>query len=152
MRGVDGAGLLIGILQSLLYYVSTQSWFPTDKGAALPGISALLTFLIIVLALYLRGTPVRQGEPAPRPARDAGLLWLGADVALWGVTGGLLLLPLPEGLEQALRTVLSSANSACLLISASHLDYGPALLMVVLSVAVGGACDEAGGLVAGLFA
>jgi hypothetical protein len=81
-----------------------------------------------ILALYLRGTPVRQGEPAPRPARDAGLLWLGVAVALWGVTGGLLLLPLPEGPEQALRTVLSSANSACLLISASHLDYGPALL------------------------
>src|SRR5215470_4363968 len=81
-----------------------------------------------ILALYLRGTPVRQGEPVPRPARDAGLLWLGLAVALWGVTGGLLLLPLPEGLEPALRTVLSSANSACLLISASHLDYGPALL------------------------
>jgi hypothetical protein len=81
-----------------------------------------------ILALYLRGTPVRPGEPAPTPARDSGLLWLGLAVALWGVTGGLLLLPLPEGLEQALRTVLSSANNACLLISASHLDYGPALL------------------------
>jgi hypothetical protein len=81
-----------------------------------------------ILALYLRGTPVRPGEPAPTPARDAGLLWLGLAVALWGITGGLLLLPLPDGLEQALRTVLSSANNACLLISASHLDYGPALL------------------------
>jgi hypothetical protein len=38
------------------------------------------------------------------------------------------LLPVPEGAAQALRTLLSSANSACLLISASHLDYGPALL------------------------
>jgi branched-chain amino acid transport system permease protein len=71
------AGLLIGILQSLLYYASTQSWFPTDKGAALPGISALLTFLIIVLALYLRGSSlptrgelVEQRLPAaPKPQR-----------------------------------------------------------------------------------
>jgi branched-chain amino acid transport system permease protein len=71
------AGLLIGILQSLLYYASTQSWFPTDKGAALPGISALLTFLIIVLALYVRGSSlptrgefVEQRLPAaPRPQR-----------------------------------------------------------------------------------
>ncbi len=71
------AGLLIGILQSLLYYASTQSWFPTDKGAALPGISALLTFLIIVLALYVRGSSlptrgelVEQRLPAaPKPER-----------------------------------------------------------------------------------
>jgi hypothetical protein len=81
-----------------------------------------------ILALYLRGTPVRPGEPAPMPARDAGLFWLGLAVAIWGVTGGVLLLPLPLGPEQALRTVLSSANNACLLISASHLDYGPVLL------------------------
>jgi branched-chain amino acid transport system permease protein len=71
------AGLLIGILQSLLYYASTQSWFPTDKGAALPGISALLTFLIIVVALYVRGSSlptrgefVEQRLPAaPKPQR-----------------------------------------------------------------------------------
>jgi branched-chain amino acid transport system permease protein len=71
------AGLLIGVLQSLLYYASTQSWFPTDKGAALPGISALLTFLIIVVALYVRGSSlptrgelVEQRLPAaPRPQR-----------------------------------------------------------------------------------
>jgi branched-chain amino acid transport system permease protein len=71
------AGLLIGVLQSLLYYASTQSWFPTDKGAALPGISALLTFLIIVVALYVRGSSlptrgelVEQRLPAaPKPRR-----------------------------------------------------------------------------------
>src|SRR3954451_3322795 len=71
------AGLLIGILQSLLYYASTQGWFPTDKGAALPGISALLTFLIIVVALYVRGSSlptrgefVEQRLPAaPKPQR-----------------------------------------------------------------------------------
>ena len=71
---------------------------------------------------------MRQGEPAPSPARDTSLLWLGLAVAIWGATGGLLLLPLPESPAQALRTVLSSANSGCLLISASHLDYGPAVL------------------------
>jgi branched-chain amino acid transport system permease protein len=30
-------GLAIGVGQSLLYYASTQSWFPTDKGARPPG-------------------------------------------------------------------------------------------------------------------
>jgi branched-chain amino acid transport system permease protein len=71
------AGLAIGVLQSLLYYASTQSWFPTDKGAPLPGISALLTFVIIVIALYVRGSSlptrgelVEQRLPAvPRPER-----------------------------------------------------------------------------------
>ena len=70
-------GLSIGVLQSLLYYASTQSWFPTDKGAALPGISALLTFIIIVIALYVRGSSlptrgelIEQRLPAvPRPER-----------------------------------------------------------------------------------
>ena len=98
------------------------AWYAVAQGAL------CLSAAWAILALYLRGTPVRQGEPAPTPARDAGLLWLGLAVALWGVTGGLLLLPLPDGPEQAVRTVLSSANNACLLISASHLDYGPALL------------------------
>src|SRR5262249_36854190 len=55
-------------------------------------------------------------------------LWFGLAVAVWGVIGALLLVPLPEGPEQALRTVLSCVNSGCLLISASHLDYGPVLL------------------------
>lgn len=95
---------------------------------AVSQLASCLSAAWAILALYARGTPVRQGEPAPTPARDAGLLWLGLAVALWGVVGGLLLLPLPEGTSQGLRTVLSSANSACLLISASHLDYGPALL------------------------
>jgi hypothetical protein len=97
-------------------------WYAVAQGAL------CLSAAWAILALYLRGTPVRQGEPAPSPARDTSLLWLGLAVAIWGATGGLLLLPLPEGLAQALRTVLSSANSGCLLISASHLDYGPAVL------------------------
>ncbi len=71
------AGLAIGVIQSLLYYFSTQSWFPTDQGAALPGISALITFVIIVIALWWRGSGlptrgeiVEQGLPeAPRPER-----------------------------------------------------------------------------------
>ena len=97
-------------------------WYAVAQGAL------CLSAAWAILALYLRGTPVRQGEPAPKPARDAGLLWLGLGVALWGVTGAVLLLSLPEAPVKALRTLLSSANNACLLISASYLDYGPSLL------------------------
>ena len=50
------SGLLIGVGQSLMYYVSTVSWFPKSKGGnPLPGVQALLIFLIIVAALYVRG-------------------------------------------------------------------------------------------------
>ena len=87
-------GLSIGVLQSLVFYASTQSWFPTDKGAALPGISAMLTFLIIVIALYVRGSSlptrgelIEQRLPAvPRPERlasSAGLCAASARSRSW---------------------------------------------------------------------
>jgi branched-chain amino acid transport system permease protein len=49
------AGLLIGVAESLMYYATTQSWFPTDHGTALPGVRELLVFLIIVVAMFWRG-------------------------------------------------------------------------------------------------
>ena len=60
------AGLGIGVVQSLLIYWATQSWFPTDKGGApLRGLPELFVFLVIVLALFLRGASL----PGPRRAR-----------------------------------------------------------------------------------
>jgi branched-subunit amino acid ABC-type transport system permease component len=72
------AGLAIGMVQSLLIYWGTQSWFPTDSGGApLRGLSELFVFLVVVLALFLRGASLPgRGElvekrlPAvPRPER-----------------------------------------------------------------------------------
>jgi branched-chain amino acid transport system permease protein len=73
------AGLLIGAAQSLLYYAQTKSWFPTDGGVALPGVNAVLTFLVIVVALWWRGSSLpTRGDlvearlpAAPRPTRIA---------------------------------------------------------------------------------
>ena len=73
------AGFGIGIGQSLMYYVSTLSWFPTDKGNPLPGVQALLTFVLLVFALSLRGASLpTRGElvekrlpSAPRPQQLA---------------------------------------------------------------------------------
>jgi branched-chain amino acid transport system permease protein len=97
-------GLLIGVLQSLLYYASTQSWFPTDSGAPLPGISSLLTFAIIVVALFLRGSSlptrgelVEQRLPAaPRPER------LARPAVLCAVVGAIALVVLPYDYRNAL--------------------------------------------------
>ena len=108
-------GLSIGVLQSLLYYASTQSWFPTDKGAALPGISAMLTFLIIVVALYVRGSSlptrgelIEQRLPAvPRPERLATPAFACAAV------GAVALVVLPYDYRNALIISLA-AMTICL--------------------------------------
>jgi hypothetical protein len=97
-------------------------WYAVAQG------TLCLSVAWAILSLYLRGTPVRAGEPAPTPRHEPGLLWLGLAVAIWGAIGLLLLLPLSEARWQIVRTLLSSANNACLLISASQLDYGPPIL------------------------
>src|SRR5215207_1754338 len=109
------AGLLIGVAQSLLYYASTQSWFPTDQGAALPGISALLTFVIIVIALYVRGSSlptrgelVEQRLPAvPRPER------LARPAIACAVVGAVALVVLPFDYRNAL-IISMAAITICL--------------------------------------
>ncbi len=72
------AGLAIGVVQSLLIYWGTQTWFPTDSGGTpIRGLPELFVFLVIVLALFLRGASLPgRGElvekrlPAvPRPER-----------------------------------------------------------------------------------
>ncbi len=69
------AGIGIGVLNSLIDYVSGLSWFPTSGGVALPGVQSLLAFLIIIVAMFLRGARLptrgefveRRLPMAPRP-------------------------------------------------------------------------------------
>ena len=73
------AGIGLGIIGSLLQYVTSLSWFPTAGGVALPGVYELVVFILIVLFMYLRGASlpsrgelVEQRLPeAPRPRRLA---------------------------------------------------------------------------------
>jgi len=66
----------IGILDSLINYASTQSWYPTSGGISLPGVTDLLAFIIIIIiAMFLRGARLpgrgelveRRLPEAPRP-------------------------------------------------------------------------------------
>ena len=88
-----GVGLAIGSAQNILYYLSTLSWFPTDHGVALPGVQALLVFVLIVLAVFLRGGSlpgrgelVERGLPAvpkiDKFVRPAVLVAIGVSVCL----------------------------------------------------------------------
>ncbi len=69
------AGIGIGVLDSLINYASSQSWFPASGGVALPGVTDLLAFVIIVVAMFLRGARIpgrgelveRRLPEAPRP-------------------------------------------------------------------------------------
>jgi branched-chain amino acid transport system permease protein len=102
------AGLGIGIINSLLDYFSTQSWFPTDGGVPLPGIKELIAFLIIITAMFLRGNAlpsrgelVEQRLPfVPRPQR------LAAPAVTALIVGGASFLVLPFDFRQALINTL----------------------------------------------
>ncbi|HEX4010509.1 MAG TPA: ATP-binding cassette domain-containing protein [Solirubrobacteraceae bacterium] len=69
------AGIGLGVIESLIQYVSALSWFPTAGGVPLPGVAELVIFLIIVATMFLRGGRlpsrgdlVEQRLPmAPRP-------------------------------------------------------------------------------------
>jgi branched-chain amino acid transport system permease protein len=99
-----GAGFAIGIGQSLMTWVATLSWFPSDKGNPMPGVQALLTFVLLVIALSVRGgrLPTR-GELvekrlpfAPRPRR------LAVPAVALAAVGVVLLIVLPFDYRQAL--------------------------------------------------
>ena len=68
------------MLENILYYLQTYSWFPTDNGVAMPGVQPLLVFGLMVVAMFVRGTSlptrgelVEQRLPlAPRARAGSG--------------------------------------------------------------------------------
>jgi branched-chain amino acid transport system permease protein len=102
------AGIAIGMLESILYYFQTFSWFPTDHGVALPGVQPLLVFVLMVVAMFVRGASLpSRGElvdqrlpVAPRARR----LWRTALLATMAAVVALIVLP--YDFRQALITSL----------------------------------------------
>jgi branched-chain amino acid transport system permease protein len=112
------AGLGIGIVNSLINYASAQSWFPTSGGNAIPGVQELVAFVIIILAMFVRGArlPIR-GElvekrlPAvPRPRH------LLATSLPFTAACAVALVVLPFDFRQALVTSLIGALMALSLV------------------------------------
>ena len=97
-----GVGLGIGILNSLIDYWSSKSWFPTDHGVPLPG-AELVAFLIIITAMFLRGAAlpgrgelIEQRLPEVRPQR------LATPAIVLTIVCALALVVLPFDFRQAL--------------------------------------------------
>ena len=112
---VGAAGIGMGILASLVTYAQGQGWFPHSNGIPWPGVTDLLFFVIIVIALLWRGqtlpdrgTLVEPRLPrAPAPERLLRPALVGGSVAL------VALFVLPYNLRQALIISLIGAV-ACL--------------------------------------
>jgi branched-chain amino acid transport system permease protein len=106
-----GAGLLIGMAESVLYYLQTQSWFPTDHGIALPGVQQLFVFVVIVIAMFVRGATlpgrgelIEQRLPVvPRPERPLRTAAIGSALCV------VALIVLPFDFRQALIVSLLGA-------------------------------------------
>src|SRR5262249_25187405 len=112
------AAIGIGILDSLVQYASAQSWFPQSGGVALPGVTDLLAFAIIVVVLFWRGSRIpgrgevveRRLPEAPRPRH----LWRTALIC--GLVGAVLLIIFPFDFREALINTLIGAVMALSLV------------------------------------
>ena len=93
------AGLVIGMAEGVLVYLSTQSWFPTSNGGPLPGVDDLLVLLVLVVATFFRAGKIpsrgdiveRRLPKAPRPVaplRTAAVFVPIAAVAMWALPFG----------------------------------------------------------------
>ena len=133
------AGFGIGIGQSLMSYATTLSWFPTDRGNPLPGVQALLTFLLLVLALSLRGASLpTRGElvekrlpAAPRPRH------LARPAVVLAIVGIAALVVLPFGYRQALMVSLIGMAVCLSLVVITGFVGQVSLVQVTLAGVVG---------------
>ncbi|HEX3834576.1 MAG TPA: branched-chain amino acid ABC transporter permease/ATP-binding protein [Solirubrobacteraceae bacterium] len=102
------AGIALGIIDSLIQYVSALSWFPTSGGIAVPGVQELVAFVIIIGAMFLRGGRlpgrgdlIEQRLPlAPRPRN------LVPTAAVVGLVCAVGLVVLPYDFREALINTL----------------------------------------------
>ncbi|HTW02065.1 MAG TPA: branched-chain amino acid ABC transporter permease/ATP-binding protein [Streptosporangiaceae bacterium] len=113
-----GASIGIGVLYSLIGYASAQSWFPQSGGVALPGVTDLLAFLIIVAVLFWRGSRIPgrgelverrlPGVPRPRNLTRTSLILL--------AVAAVALVVLPFGFREALINTLIGTMMALSLV------------------------------------
>jgi branched-chain amino acid transport system permease protein len=103
-----GAGIAMGVIDSLVTYCSSKPWYPTSAGVAIPGVTELIYFLIIVAAMYLRGATLPERgmlTEARLPAAPRASRILSPALAL-GALGVVALLVFPFDFRQAFTNSL----------------------------------------------
>jgi branched-chain amino acid transport system permease protein len=102
------AGIAMGVVDSLVTYCASKPWFPTSAGIAIPGVTELIYFLVIVGAMYLRGGRLPERgmlTEARLPAAPRASRILSPALAL-SVVAVLAFLVLPFDFRQALTNSL----------------------------------------------
>jgi branched-chain amino acid transport system permease protein len=102
------AGIGLGIIESLIQYASSQTWFPQAGGSAIPGVAELVVFLITVGVMYLRGASLpRRGDlverSLPQVPRPNNLV---RTALIAGVVCAVALVVLPYDFREALINTL----------------------------------------------
>lgn len=133
------AGILIGMGESLLLLASTESWFPNlgGPGIPIPGVQELLSFLILVVAMFFRAgrIPARGDVPERRlpraPLPRAPL----RSALIYGAVGAAALPLLPPPFRNALiGSLVASILLLSLVIITGYLGQ-----VSVVQLALGGA-------------
>jgi branched-chain amino acid transport system permease protein len=102
------AGITLGVIESLIQYASSQTWFPQAGGSAIPGVAELVIFLITVAVMYLRGASLpRRGDlverSLPQVPRPNNLV---RTALIAGVICAVALVVLPYDFREALINTL----------------------------------------------
>ena len=132
------AGIGLGIIDSLIQYVSNLSWFPTSGGVAIPGVAELVTFLIIVGVMFLRGARLpgrgeiveRRLPEAPRPRR------LAITVPVLAAVCAVALVVLPFDFREALvNTLIGTVMALSLVIITGYVGQISVVQLTLAGVA-----------------
>jgi branched-chain amino acid transport system permease protein len=155
-------GLAMGLVSALVIFLQTKPWFPTSQGLPLPGVSSVVYFALICLALIWRGSSLPQrgtlteARLAPAPASTnrlstalvltgvmaLGMVFLPADFrqasinSMIGTIGCLSLVVLTGFVGQVSLLPYSLAGVAGLVVSKlasiAHLGFPLAPLVAIL--------------------
>ena len=133
------ASLGIGILYSLIEYASAQTWFPQSGGVALPGVTDLLAFIIIVIVLFWRGSRIpgrgelveRRLPEVPRPQH------LPRTAVTCTAVAAVALVVLPFGFREALVNTLIGTLMALSLVVITGFVGQVSLMQLALAGAAG---------------
>jgi branched-chain amino acid transport system permease protein len=133
------ASIGIGILYSLVEYASAQTWFPQSGGVALPGVTDLLAFIIIVTVLFWRGSRIpgrgelveRRLPEVPRPQH------LPRTAVICTAVAAVALVVLPFGFREALVNTLIGTLMALSLVVITGFVGQVSLVQLALAGAAG---------------